>query len=68
LDENEALTPLGEHLAALPLDPRVAKALVYGALLGCLDPMLTVTAAMGFVPRPVMYSTPTCADRQADLH
>ena len=41
----KALTPLGEHLAALPVDARVGKALVYGAILGKavqVDIMLTL--------------------------
>lgn len=44
--ETEALTPLGEHLARLPVDVRVGKLLVYGALLGCLDPVLTIAACL----------------------
>lgn len=36
----ESLTPLGRHLAALPLEPRLGKLLVLGALLGCLSPAL----------------------------
>ncbi|KAK9844162.1 hypothetical protein WJX81_006552 [Elliptochloris bilobata] len=42
----EALTPLGVHLAALPVDVRVGKMLVHAAILGCLDPILTVAAAI----------------------
>ena len=52
LDACEALTSLGRHLARMPMDPRVGKALVYGCLLGCLDPVLTVTAALAH-GRPV---------------
>ena len=40
------LTPLGVHLAALPLDVRLGKALVYGAILGVIDPVLTIVAAL----------------------
>jgi HrpA-like RNA helicase len=36
----EALTPLGRHLALLPLEPRLGKLLVMGACLGCLAPAL----------------------------
>lgn len=39
---SEALTPLGEQLSALPMEPRIGKALVYAALLGALDPVLTI--------------------------
>jgi hypothetical protein len=40
------LTPLGWHLAQLPLDPRLGKALIFGAVLRCIDPILTVVAAL----------------------
>jgi ATP-dependent RNA helicase DHX29 len=42
------LTPLGHHLASLPVDCRVAKMLVYGALLSCLSPKLTVAACLSY--------------------
>ena len=35
LGVEEALTPLGRHLAHLPCDARLAKALLYGAMLRC---------------------------------
>lgn len=44
--EDRALTPLGRHLAHLPLDVRLGKALVLSALLRCVDPVLTVAAGM----------------------
>ena len=43
-----ALTPLGHHLAALPVDCRVAKMLVYGAMLSCASPALTVAACLSY--------------------
>ena len=46
--EANCLTPLGWHLAALPLDARLGKLLIFGAMLQCLDPILTI-AGMGFV-------------------
>ena len=46
-DEVDALTPLGQHLAHLPVDVRIGKMILFGAVLGCLDPVLTVAAAMG---------------------
>lgn len=45
LGERERLTPLGKHLAALPLHPRVGKMLLFAALFQCLDPVLTVAAS-----------------------
>ena len=46
MDDEEELTPLGHHLAALPVDVRVGKMLVFGALLRCLDPVLTIAACL----------------------
>ncbi len=47
LSPDEELTPLGRHLTLMPLDPRVGKMLVFGALLRCTSPVLTIAAAMG---------------------
>ena len=47
LDERDNLTPLGAHLANLPVDVRVGKMLLYGCVLGCLDPTLTIAAVLG---------------------
>ena len=44
------LTPLGAHLARLPLEPRLGKMLVYACVLGCLPPILTVAAAVSCKP------------------
>ena len=46
LDVTCELTALGFHLATLPVDPRVGKMMIYGALFGCVDPVLTLAAAM----------------------
>ena len=50
LDEanDDCLTPLGFHLATLPVDVRIGKMLIYGAIFGCVEPVLTMAAAMGF--------------------
>jgi HrpA-like RNA helicase len=40
------LTALGFHLATLPVEPRIGKLIIYGALFGCVDPALTIAAAM----------------------
>lgn len=39
------LTPLGQHLAALPVNVKIGKMLVFGAILGCLDPVVRGGAA-----------------------
>ncbi|KAG1663311.1 hypothetical protein FOA52_006270 [Chlamydomonas sp. UWO 241] len=46
LTDNEVLTPLGRHLAQLPVEPRLGKLLVLGALLGCAAPAVTIAASM----------------------
>ena len=48
LDEAECLTPLGFHLAQLPTDPRTGKLVLLGAIFGCLEPLLSITAALNF--------------------
>ena len=37
---DHALTPLGHHLAGLPVNVKIGKMLIYGAILGCLDPIV----------------------------
>lgn len=46
LTNAEELTPLGEQLARLPLDVRLAKLAVLGSIFRCLDPVLTIIALM----------------------
>lgn len=50
------LTPLGRHVARLPLDPQLAKSLVMGCVLRCAGPVLTVAAALA--GRPVFRPPP----------
>jgi ATP-dependent RNA helicase DHX36 len=38
----------------MPLEPRVGKILIYGALLGCIDPALTIAAAMSLSRSPFL--------------
>jgi HrpA-like RNA helicase len=40
------ITPLGFHLAALPINPRIGKLMLFGMLMGCVDPMLTIAATV----------------------
>ena len=46
LDEAERLTPLGRHLAALPVDIGVGRLLLYGCLFRCAYPILLIAAAL----------------------
>lgn len=44
LDEAFNLTPLGSHLAALPVDARIGKLILLGAMFCALDSTLTMAA------------------------
>ncbi|KAJ7420367.1 ATP-dependent RNA helicase DHX36 [Willisornis vidua] len=48
LDRLEELTPLGVHLARLPVEPHIGKMILFGALFCCLDPVLTIAASLSF--------------------
>jgi len=40
------LTPLGFHIAHMPMDARIGKMLIYGSLCQCLSPILTIAASL----------------------
>ncbi|KAB7496919.1 ATP-dependent RNA helicase DHX36, partial [Armadillidium nasatum] len=48
LDAEENLTPLGFHLARLPMDPLTGKMILMGSIFSCLSPILTVAASLSF--------------------
>uniref|UniRef100_A0AAX7SM79 Putative ATP-dependent RNA helicase DHX57 n=1 Tax=Astatotilapia calliptera TaxID=8154 RepID=A0AAX7SM79_ASTCA len=48
LTTDEKLTPLGYHLACLPVDVRIGKLMLFGAIFRCLDPALTIAASLAF--------------------
>ncbi|XP_042179578.1 putative ATP-dependent RNA helicase DHX57 [Oncorhynchus tshawytscha] len=48
LTADEKLTPLGYHLACLPVDVRIGKLMLFGAIFRCLDPALTIAASLAF--------------------
>ena len=48
IDETQTLTPLGAHLANLPVDVHIGKMILFGAIFRCLDPVLTIAAALSF--------------------
>lgn len=58
------LTPLGHHLASLPVNVKIGKMLIYGAILGCLDPIATVVAA---ITEKSPFSTPMHRREEANL-
>lgn len=45
-DDQQSLTPLGVHLAALPVDVRIGKLMLFGAIFQCLDSVLTMAACL----------------------
>lgn len=40
------LTPLGVHLAHLPVNVHIGKMIIFGVIFRCLDPILTIAAAL----------------------
>ncbi|OXB39837.1 DEAH box polypeptide 36, partial [Cryptococcus neoformans] len=46
LTPNEEITPLGRLLSKLPMDVHLGKFLLVAAMLGCLDPALTIAATL----------------------
>jgi HrpA-like RNA helicase len=48
LDGEEELTALGVQLAKLPVDPHLGKMMLFAAIFGCLDPILTIAATLDY--------------------
>ncbi|XP_001356858.2 ATP-dependent DNA/RNA helicase DHX36 [Drosophila pseudoobscura] len=48
LDKEGILTPLGVHLAKLPVDPQMGKMMLMSALFCCLDPITSAAAALSY--------------------
>ncbi|XP_041667753.1 ATP-dependent RNA helicase DHX29 [Cheilinus undulatus] len=61
---NHILTPLGHHLASLPVNVKIGKMLIYGAILGCLEPIATIAAA---ITEKSPFSTPMNRKEEANL-
>lgn len=64
IDPEEELTPLGRHLAQLPVDVRIGKLLLLGAMFECLAPICTIAAALSFKSP---FVAPIDRREQADL-
>ncbi|XP_014877783.1 ATP-dependent RNA helicase Dhx29 [Poecilia latipinna] len=62
--DNHILTPLGHHLASLPVNVKIGKMLIYGAILGCLEPIATIAAA---ITEKSPFSTPMNRKEEANL-
>jgi len=61
------LTALGFHLASLPVEPRVGKMMLYAAIFGCIDPALTIAAAMTST-KPLFVSPLDLRDAAREAH
>ena len=65
LSKNEALTPLGQQIARLPLEVSLAKLAIFGVIFKCLDSVLTVialvTSKSPFLPIPASQGSPVDA-------
>ncbi|KZV48665.1 hypothetical protein F511_10351 [Dorcoceras hygrometricum] len=48
IEGNEELTPLGHHLAKLPVDVLIGKMMLYGGIFSCLSPILTISAFLSY--------------------
>uniref|UniRef100_S4R5D4 DEAH (Asp-Glu-Ala-His) box polypeptide 34 n=1 Tax=Petromyzon marinus TaxID=7757 RepID=S4R5D4_PETMA len=69
LDEQEELTPIGRVLATLPLDVLTGKMLLVGCVLGAVEPVLTIAAAMS-VQSPFhrnAHTNPDCSRARRSL-
>lgn len=67
LSADEKLTPLGYHLACLPVDVRIGKLMLFGAIFRCLDSALTIAASLAFkspfvrnVSANIVANVPSC--------
>ncbi|WP_034641485.1 ATP-dependent RNA helicase HrpA [Chitinilyticum aquatile] len=64
VDESDTLTPIGQQLARLPVDPRLARMLLAGHEQHCLAEILIITSAMSVQdPRERPFDARDAADR-----
>jgi pre-mRNA-splicing factor ATP-dependent RNA helicase DHX38/PRP16 len=63
LDNQGALTPLGRRMAELPLDPPLAKMLVYADALGCASEVLTIVSMLSV---PTVFYRPKDREEESD--
>ncbi|KAG7476986.1 hypothetical protein MATL_G00088600 [Megalops atlanticus] len=62
--DGHTLTPLGHHLATLPVNVKIGKMLVFAAIFGCLDPIATIAAA---ISEKSPFATPMNRKDEANL-
>ena len=64
LDSSQSLTPLGSHLARLPIDNvRIGKLLLLSSMFGCVTSMVRIAAILGGKP---IFLSPFDAREEAD--
>lgn len=64
LDSSQSLTPLGSHLARLPIDNvKIGKLLLLSAMFGCVTAMVRIAAILGGKP---IFLSPFDAREEAD--
>ncbi|KAI3917902.1 hypothetical protein MKW98_000136 [Papaver atlanticum] len=54
VEGDEELTPLGHHLAKLPVDVLIGKMMIYGGMFGCLSPILSISSFLSY-KSPFLY-------------
>ncbi|XP_069688827.1 putative ATP-dependent RNA helicase DHX57 [Periplaneta americana] len=64
LDSDNELTPLGRHLAALPVDVRIGKLMLLGSIFCCVDSALTIAACLSYKSP---FVAPFAKKEQADI-
>ncbi|KAK0561755.1 hypothetical protein OC861_005661 [Tilletia horrida] len=64
LTTTEDITPLGRHLSRMPLDVHMGKFLLIASMMRCLDPALTIAAALN---SKSPFVTPFGREDEADL-
>ncbi|KAE8210621.1 hypothetical protein CF327_g5518 [Tilletia walkeri] len=64
LTTTEEITPLGRHLSRMPLDVHMGKFLLIASMMRCLDPALTIAAALN---SKSPFVTPFGREDEADL-
>lgn len=63
MEKNESLTALGQHLAKIPVDVRIGKLMILGAIFQCLDSVLTICACLS---HKTPFVSPFLKRREAD--
>lgn len=63
LDQDENITPLGERMAAIPLEPHMARMVIEAEKFGCVEEVVTATA---FLSARNVFNRPKDKEYEAD--